>query len=394
MASSTAARIPHADTQSKQVSILGATGSIGDSTLNVISQHKQRFSIAALTAQDNVEKLIHLAHRYRPALVAIGNSDHYTALKNALSGTGIHCAAGREALNEAAALTTDLTVCAMVGAAGLMPAMTAITHGKTVAVANKETLVCAGELVMTACKKHGTTLLPVDSEHNAIFQVFAEQHRDTVESITLTASGGPFRTRALNTFHAITPQEAMHHPRWNMGAKISVDSATMMNKCLELIEAHYLFSIPEEKLNVLMHPESIVHSLVHYEDGSVLAQLGMPDMRIPIAYALSWPQRMVMDTPRLNLADIGTLHFETPDDIRFPALALGRTALRTGTASRIALNAANEIAVARFLKQEIAFTDITRIVARVMEATDTTPIHTLDDVIEADQTARARAAAA
>lgn len=375
----------------RRVAILGATGSIGDSTLNVIDQQPDGFEIVALTAQDNVEKLISLARKYRPAMVAIGNAEHVSALKAALADMKIAVAGDESGIGEAAGIPADLTVCAIVGAAGLLPAMRAIEQGRTVAVANKETLVCAGQLVMQACRKHGTRLLPVDSEHNAIFQVFTTEHHGQVEKITLTASGGPFLNRSLETLGSVTPQEAVAHPRWQMGAKVSVDSATMMNKGLELIEAHYLFLMPPEKLDVLIHPESIVHSLVHYADGSVLAQLGMPDMRIPISYALSWPARFVLQTPRLDLAAIGALHFEPADVKRFPALTLARNALAEGPAHLIALNAANEIAVGRFLRGEVRFSDITAHVAKVLDATKSVSIRTIEDVWEADRAARALA---
>jgi 1-deoxy-D-xylulose-5-phosphate reductoisomerase len=305
----TSARIPVTATAPSRVTILGATGSIGDSTLRVIAQHPNRFHIGTLTAHDNAEKLIALAHQFRPAMVAIGNESKVAEVKAALAPLGIRVSAGAEGMREAAALATDITVAAIVGAAGLMPIMEAIKQGGTVAIANKEALVCAGELVMRACAKHGATLLPIDSEHNAIFQVLNNDHRAQVEKVTLTASGGPLLHRPLATMSQVTPEEAVNHPRWRMGAKISIDSATMMNKGLELIEAHYLFAMPSSQIDVLIHPQSIIHSLVHYADGSVLAQLGMPDMAIPIAYALSWPQRLAVATPRLNLAELATLTF-------------------------------------------------------------------------------------
>lgn len=285
-------------------------------------------------------------------------------------------------------MATDLSVCAIVGAAGLKPTMAAVKAASRVALANKESLVCAGPLVMQACARHGTTLLPVDSEHNAIFQVLTVDHRDQVEKITLTASGGPFLGRDAASLAHVTPQEAIAHPRWNMGAKISVDSATMMNKGLELIEAHYLFGLPAHQLDVLIHPQSIVHSLVHYADGSVLAQLGMPDMRIPIGFALGWPQRLPLRTPRLDLAQLGSLHFQAVEPATFPCLRLAQQALNQGAASMIALNAANEVAVRAFLDQKISFPAIARIVASVMESTDNAAIASLDDVAQADDAAR------
>ncbi len=378
-------------TQRQRISVLGATGSIGTSTLDVIAQHGERFEVVALTAQDNAKKLAALAKQFRPQLVAIGNAAHAPTLKEMLSTTGIKVVAGEEGVMEAASLSVDLSVCAIVGAAGLAPTLAAVKNASRVALANKESLVCAGPLVMQACVAHGTTLLPVDSEHNAIFQVLATEHRSQLEKITLTASGGPFLTRDLSTFGAITPAEAVAHPRWNMGAKISVDSATMMNKGLELIEAHYLFGLPTSQLDVLIHPESIVHSLVHYTDGSVLAQLGMPDMRIPIGYALSWPERLPLSTPRLDLASIGALHFAATDEARFHCLGLAREALDRGAAAMVALNAANEVAVAAFLASEISYQDIARIVAAVLAKADTAPISSLADAMDADKAARAHA---
>jgi 1-deoxy-D-xylulose-5-phosphate reductoisomerase len=370
----------------RSVTILGATGSIGDSTLRVIDQHRDRYIIEALTAQNNFEKLIELALCYRPSTVAIGNKAHYTAVNEALKPEGITVLAGAEGVIEAAAIGCDISIAAIVGAAGLRSTLTAIAQGNQVAIANKEALVCAGELVMRACNIHRTTLLPIDSEHNAIFQVLTAGV--IPEKITLTASGGPLLNRPLDTMHSVTPKEAVNHPRWSMGAKISVDSATMMNKGLELIEAHYLFGLPESQIDVLIHPESIIHSLVHHTDGSVLAQLGMPDMAIPIAYALSWPHRLKVATPRLDLAALKTLNFSHPDAKRFPALQLARATLNAGTAHLIALNAANEIAVAAFLDGRIKFTDIVRIVEKVVEKTASSTILDIDAVLDADAQAR------
>lgn len=374
----------------RRISILGATGSIGDSTLRVVGQHLDQFEFVALTAQNNAEKLIALAQKYRPRVVAIGDASKAAEVKAALAPLSIKVLSGAEGIAEAASEYADITMAAIVGAAGLMPTLNAIAHGRCVAIANKESLVCAGAMVTHACRKYGTTLLPVDSEHNAVFQVLTTHHRMAVEKITLTASGGPLLHRPLDTFASITPEEAVKHPRWEMGAKISVDSATMMNKGLELIEAHYLFDMPPAQLDVLIHPESIVHSLVHYADGSVLAQLGMPDMAIPIAYTLGWPDRLAVTTPRLNLSEIGTLHFKPVEDARFPALALARAAMLAGPAHMIALNAANEVAVAAFLGKKIGFTAIAAAVARVVESTQSVAITSVEDVIAADNDARRR----
>lgn len=374
---------PTPDTQPRRVSVLGATGSIGESTLRVLAEHPGRYQIAALTAQDNAEKLIALARQFTPQLVAIGNEAHYATVKQALAPLGIHVTISIE---EAASLACDISVCAIVGAAGLQPTLRAIEQGKQVALANKEALVCAGSLMLQACARHGATLVPIDSEHNAIFQVL--QGGQGVEKITLTASGGPMLTRPLGSFAAITVEEAVNHPRWKMGAKISIDSATMANKGLELIEAHYLFGLPSEQIDVVIHPESIIHSLVHFTDGSVLAQLGMPDMRIPIAYALSWPERLAVATPRLDLAALKTLNFAPVEAARFPALSLARAALLQGASHCIAFNAANEVAVQLFLNKTIDFPSITRRVADVLEKTETCTISSIDDVLACDAAAR------
>jgi 1-deoxy-D-xylulose-5-phosphate reductoisomerase len=372
----------------RRVSILGSTGSIGCSTVDLIAREPERYRVEALTAQENVDKLIMQATLLRPRLAVIGNPAHYAKLKEALLPIGIDVASGEAGLIEAAKRPADWLMAAIVGVAGLRPTLAAIERGATVALANKESLVCAGELVMQSCNRSGATLLPVDSEHNAIFQVFDSLQSEQVEKVTLTASGGPFRTRPIDQMASITPEEAVRHPNWDMGAKISVDSATMMNKGLELIEAYHLFPLTVDQLDVLVHPQSIVHSLVHYQDGSVLAQLGLPDMRIPIAYTLSWPERMHAPTPRLNLAEIGKLEFELPDDQRFPALKLARDALKAGSCATAALNAANEIAVARFLKREILFTDIAILVEHVLEQIATRPISSLDDAMACDAEAR------
>jgi 1-deoxy-D-xylulose-5-phosphate reductoisomerase len=374
----------------RRVSILGATGSIGDSSLRVIAQHPERYQIAALTAQDNAEKLIALAQQYRPQAVAIGNEAQFATVRDALKPMGIAVFAGTKGIEEASCIEADITVAAIVGAAGLVPTLRAIEQGGSVALANKESLVCAGELVMQACATHGTKLLPIDSEHNAIFQVLATEHRAQVEKITLTASGGPLLRTPLESLKDITPEQAVKHPRWSMGAKISVDSATMMNKGLELIEAHYLFDMPSSRLDVLVHPQSIIHSLVHYTDGSVLAQLGMPDMAIPIAYTLSWPERLAVATPRLDLAEIAKLEFEALDNARFPALGLARAALSAGPAAMIALNAANEVAVAAFLGRHIPFTAIAQTVARIVESSANQNIASVEDVLAANIDARRR----
>ncbi len=376
--------VPHP----KTVSIFGATGSIGQNTLDIIRRHPGRFILDTLSAQNNVNALIELAREFAPRHVVIGNDAHYAALKDALRNTSVSLAAGKDALHEAACRPVDTTIAAIVGSAGLRPTLAALAHSKAVALANKECLVCAGELFMKERERCGTTLLPVDSEHNAIFQVFDNARPDTIDHITLTASGGPFRTRDAASFDSITPKEAVAHPNWEMGAKISVDSATMMNKGLEMIEAYHLFPLEVAQIHILVHPESIIHSMVHYKDGSVLAQMGPPDMRIPIAYSLAWPGRIASGAKPLNLAAIGSLHFEAPDEEKFPALRLAREALQAGGTAATTLNAANEAAIERFLKKEVRFTDIPRIVENTLEQCSIQPLDCLETALACDAEAR------
>ncbi|WP_395648344.1 1-deoxy-D-xylulose-5-phosphate reductoisomerase [Terricaulis sp.] len=353
----------------RSISILGVTGSIGASTIEVVDELRRNgadIAVEAVTAGGNLSVLAEACRRLRPRFAAVADPAGLAAARAALSGLNVEVGAGPAALVEAAARPSDWVMSAIVGAAGLEPTMAAVRRGATVALANKECLVCAGPLFIQAAKAHGATLLPVDSEHNAIFQVLT--HPERVERLTLTASGGPFRTASREAMAAATPDQACAHPRWSMGRKISVDSATLMNKGLELIEASYLFGFTEEKIDVLVHPESTIHSLVHYVDGSVLAQMATPDMRIPISYALAWPDRAAVSTARLDLAAMGKLTFEAPDGVRFPALGLCRTALRTGSAATTALSAANEVAVQAFLEGRIRFLDICRIVEEAMAA--------------------------
>jgi 1-deoxy-D-xylulose-5-phosphate reductoisomerase len=330
----------------RSVTILGATGSVGCNTIDLIRRNPSAFSVEAITGGGNATLLAEQALSLRPRFVAIADTKSYGALKEALSGSGIEIAAGMDAVIAAAERPSDWVMSAIVGAAGLAPTLAAVRRGGIVALANKESLVCAGNLMMREVARSGATLLPVDSEHNAIYQVFDFERYDAVEELILTASGGPFRDSALDDMAAATPEQAVAHPNWDMGAKISVDSATMMNKGLELIEAHQLFAIAEERISILVHPQSVIHSLVRYKDGSVLAQLGQPDMRTPIAYTLAWPNRMEVPVDRLDLAALGRLDFEEPDAKRFPALSLAREALRSGGAAPTVLNAANEVAVA------------------------------------------------
>ena len=371
-----------------RLTILGSTGSIGRSTVDLVLRNPQSFTVEALTARDRVGDLVEQALKLRPRLAVIANADHYIALRDALAGTGIEAAAGQPAVIEAAQRPADRVMAAIVGAAGLAPTLAAVRRGAIVALANKECLVCAGSLLMGEVARCGATLLPVDSEHSAIFQVFESRQREAVERIILTASGGPFRTLDRAAMAHVTPAQAVAHPNWDMGAKISVDSATMMNKGLEVIEAHHLFAMPESRIDVLVHPQSVVHSLVAYIDGSVLAQLGTPDMRTPIAYALSWPRRMPAPSARLDLAAVAKLTFEEPDLERFPALRVARQALQTGGAAPTILNAANEIAVRSFLAGEIGFLDIVPVVEEAMGALPSRPPADLDEVEEIDAEAR------
>jgi 1-deoxy-D-xylulose-5-phosphate reductoisomerase len=381
----------------RRVSILGATGSVGRSTISVIEELNAagtEIIVEALTAGRNVAALVELARRVRPRFVATAEPEALEDLRAALPGVAV--GAGAQAIAEAAEREADWVMAAIVGAAGLEPTLRAAQRGAIVAIANKECLVCGGPLVRAAAAKAGGRILPVDSEHNAIFQVLSAPER--VERLTLTASGGPFRTWTLEAMAAASPAEACAHPVWSMGAKISVDSATLMNKGLELIEASYLFDVAEDRIDVLVHPQSVVHSLVHYVDGSVLAQMGAPDMRIPISYALAWPDRAAVSTPRLDLATVGTLSFEQPDLARFPALRLARAALSTGVGATTALNAANEVAVDSFLRGRIGFLDVARLVeetladlaAREPKLIAKTP-SSFDEVAWADAVARAAA---
>jgi len=375
----------------RSVTILGATGSVGLSTLDLIERDPERFEVLALTARSDVRGLAEAAKRVNARTAAIGDESLLAPLKEALSGTGIEASAGDEALVEAASSGADWTMAAIVGGAGLRPVMAALKGGRTVALANKEALVSAGDVMTAAAKESGATLLPVDSEHNAIFQCFDQAQPDSVRRVILTASGGPFRSKSAAEMEGMTPEQAVAHPNWSMGAKISVDCATLMNKGLELIEAYHLFPVEADQFDVVIHPQSVVHSLVEYIDGSVLAQLGSPDMRIPIAYALAYPQRMETPCERLDLVKIGSLDFEEPDLERFPALALAKAALRDGGAKPAILNGANEIAVASFLDRKLGFLDIARIARETLEGYDPPAPASLDEVLEVDGEARRRA---
>jgi 1-deoxy-D-xylulose-5-phosphate reductoisomerase len=370
------------------VTILGSTGSVGSNTIDVVERYPNDYRVDALTAHSNVAKLIEQALRLKPRFVAIGDEKLYGKLNDGLAGSGIATGSGRSAVIEAAARPSDWVMSAIVGAAGLEPTLAAVRRGAMIGLANKETLVCAGALMMRELTEHGAVMLPVDSEHSAIFQVFDFDKIDAIEKIILTASGGPFRTKSVAEMKAATPAQAVAHPNWSMGAKISVDSASMMNKGLELIEAHHLFRMPEEQIDILVHPQSVIHSMVAYQDGSVLAQLGTPDMRTPIAYALGWPKRIGAPSARLDFAKVAQLTFEAPDPVRFPALRIAREALKAGGTAPAILNAANEIAVAAFLAGRIGFMDIAALSESVLETLPQSDLGSIDDVIAADAEAR------
>lgn len=375
-------------TSKKSVSVFGVTGSIGASTVDILKSHTDKYCVEAVTAYRNVDALAKAARDLGAKCAVIGDASRYDALCDALAGSGIEVAAGEEALIEAAERPSDIVIAAIVGAAGLKPTLAAIRCGARVGLANKETLVCAGALMTAEVVKHGATLIPVDSEHSAIFQVLEDRQDDRIDRILLTASGGPFREWSLADMKSVTRAQALAHPNWEMGAKISIDSATMMNKGLELIEAWHLFPVPEERIEIVVHPQSVVHSMVEYCDGSVLAQLGSPDMRTPIAYALSWPDRIKVDAPRLDFATIGGLNFQAPDPDRFPALRLARQALQEGGTLPTILNGANEVAVEAFLNDRIGFLDIANTVEKMMTKIGSSVLTSLEQVFETDALVR------
>ncbi len=383
--------LPRAKTQpdsTRTLTILGSTGSIGKSTLQIVTQHPDRFRVIALTAQDNVSELAAQARQFGAKLAVIGNPDKLPELKDALAGTTIQTAAGKQGLIEAAQMDAQMVMAAIVGAAGLMPALHAVRRGAMLALANKECLVCAGRVFLEEVQRHGGTLLPVDSEHNAIFQVFDFAAPEQVESIIITASGGPFRTLPPSQLASVTPEQAIKHPNWAMGAKISVDSATLMNKGLEVIEAFYLFPVRKDQIDVIGHPESIIHSMVRYVDGSVLAQMGSPDMCTPIAHALAYPKRVATRTRPLDLAELGRLSFFPLDEETFPAIRVARAALAVEGTAPAVLNAANEVAVQAFLNKRIGFTDIVPLIRHALDTIPSTPVSSLDEVFDADTKAR------
>lgn len=377
----------------KRLSILGSTGSIGTQTLDLVAEAPASYQLCALVGGRNVELLAAQARQFRPDITVISEESLLPALRDALADTGLKSAGGRAAVLEAASRPADWTMCAITGTIGLEPTLASVRRGGTIAFACKESLVSAGDVFLAEVEKAGATLLPVDSEHNAIMQAMADGNSKAVDKIILTASGGPFLNHSLEDMREITREAALRHPVWSMGAKISIDSATMFNKGLEVIEAARLFNLPSAKIEVLVHPQSVIHGMVCYADGSVLAQLGSPDMRIPIAHALAWPQRLTTQAPRLDLAQIGQLTFLTPDEGRFPALRLAREALLAGAGAPAVLNAANEVAVAAFLDGKIGFLDIARIVETVMQTLGAPAVPDIASVLRVDEAARASASA-
>lgn len=380
----------------RTVTVLGATGSIGDSTMDLLRGARGRYRVEALTANSNVEGLAKLAREFDARFVAVADASRFDELKNALAGTGIACGVGESAIIEAASRPADWLMAAVSGAAGLKPALAAVDRGTTIALANKECLVCAGDFFMQRAARAGACILPADSEHNALFQALSSGNRDELTRVIITASGGPFRTWAAADIENATLAQALKHPNWSMGRKITIDSASMMNKGLEVIEAACLFALEPEEIDVLVHPQSIVHGMVEFSDRSVVAQLGTPDMRTPIAHCLGWPERIAGPAVKLDLASIGQLTFEAPDFARFPALRLAYDALRTGQGATTVYNAANEIAVAAFIAEKIRFGAMARLVEATMNgwvrAGNLAPLASADDAIAVDHNARNMAA--
>lgn len=376
----------------RRVAILGSTGSVGTQTMDLIAREPDKYHVVALTARRNIKLLVEQARQFKPSFVVVAEESAYAGVKDALADLPeIRVGAGADAVVEAAEMDSEWVMAAIVGAAGLPSTIAAAKRGAKLAFANKETLVCAGPLMMELVAKHGCKLLPVDSEHNAIYQVFDNDHREGISKLIITASGGPFRTWTREQMASVTPEQAGKHPVWNMGAKISIDSATLMNKTLEVIEAAYLFQMPSEMVDVLVHPQSVIHSMVEYKDGSTLAQLGSPDMRIPIGYCLAWPDRMETPAAKLDLAKIGQLTFEAPDPERFPALRLGREALKLGGTAPALMNAANEVAVQAFLEDKIGFLDIEKIIEKTLQHGPVAALTDLEVLTRADSAARAYA---
>jgi 1-deoxy-D-xylulose-5-phosphate reductoisomerase len=385
-----------ASTNVRSVTVLGATGSIGDSTMDLLRGARERYRVEAVTGNSNVQGLAKLAREFSARFAAVADPSRLSELREALAGSGIECGAGESAVIEAAARPADWVMAAVSGAAGLKPALAAVDRGATVALANKECLVCAGDFFMERAVKAGACILPSDSEHNALFQALASGNRDELVRVIITASGGPFRTWAASEIEQATLAQALKHPNWSMGQKITIDSASMMNKGLEVIEAAYLFSLKPDEIDVLVHPQSIIHGMVEFSDRSVVAQLGAPDMRIPIAHCLGWPDRIKGPSARLDLAKVGQLTFEAPDFQRFPGLRLAYEALRTGQGATTVFNAANEVAVAAFIAGKIRFGAIARLVEATIDSwirsSNLAPLHSADEAIAVDHNARNLAA--
>ena len=372
----------------KTISILGSTGSIGQTTLDIIRSNPETFKVKALTAGADVEKLYNQAIEFKPEIIAIADKNKYLWLKDKLNGSDIVIESGPQGLITVSNLSVDFVMASIVGAAGLMPTMNALKNCNTLALANKECLVCAGDLFMNSVRNQKINLLPVDSEHNAIFQLLERKNIETISRLILTASGGPFRLWAIEEMSKVTPKEALAHPNWKMGPKISIDSATMMNKGFELIEAYHLFDFNEDKIDIVIHPESIVHSLVEFVDGSTIAQLGTPDMKTPIAYSLAWPKRMVLKNNNIDFNASISLNFDPPDHNRFPALKIARNALKTAGNAPTILNAANEVAVDRFLNKDIKFLDIVKIIDYCLNSIPFTVLNDIEHVLSMDAEAR------
>ncbi|MGQ0812488.1 MAG: 1-deoxy-D-xylulose-5-phosphate reductoisomerase [Nitrospiraceae bacterium] len=378
----------------KRIVILGSTGSIGTNTLDIVDRFPHEFQVVGLTAGTNDEKLEEQIRKYRPMAVALSNESATARLRARCRDLSLEIVSGTEGVTQVAQLAdASLVISAIVGGAGLVPTLAAIRAGKHIALANKEPMVMAGRLMQDEARKHGIQILPVDSEHSAIFQSLIGHRRDDVRRLMLTASGGPLWEFSREQLQLVKPERALQHPNWKMGSKITIDSATLMNKGLEVVEARWLFDIPESQIDVLVHRESIIHSLVEYEDRSVIAQLGLPDMRTPISYAMRYPERMSLDLPSLDLTEIGTLTFFKPDHDRFPCLRLGYEALQIGGTMPATMNAANEVAVEAFLQEGIRFTDIAEVIRSTMEAHHAHDVETLDDALETDRWAREKAEA-
>lgn len=372
----------------RSVTILGSTGSIGRSTIDLLSKNRDAFVLEALTAKKDVNTLASQARTLNAKMAVIEDESYYKELKDALAGTRTKVGAGKSAIIEAAQAPAQWVMSSIVGIAGLGPTFAAIKRGAIIALANKESMISAGPVVLEALKKYNATLLPVDSEHNAIFQVFHEPHRPYVEKLILTASGGPFRNFTQEEMKHVTLEQALKHPNWSMGPKVTIDSSNLMNKGLEMIEASYIFGFPEDQIDILIHPQSIIHSLISYCDGSVLAQLGIHDMRVPISHTLAWPNRIKTDLPRLDLSSLGQLTFEAPDANRFPAISLARNVLKSGNDRPTILNAANEIAVQAFVTGTISYLDIVNVCQQVLEEMNESTVSTIDEVLQIDQHTR------